>query len=432
VALTLSPGSVFVEVTVILPNGASASAIRSLLSPSASFIEYLLSKLRSVPAALAVATGDISVGYTAAPVVEESPTTFKISIIVPVSTTAAELQRKRAMRPPTLTPQLSDAAFSVPGIDAVFALNETIRVINVTTALAYAEQIEQTLAPTPAPTEEVVANATVNFTEENVTEEPPNVTEEPPAQLVWYTQPAPFQATYGNVDWLLEVDVSLLPAGRRYRLCTDLDGESPGKVVGDTGLTAYVSPVISVSPKRLVPSATSLLRLLCKPAQQRGVPGGSCGGIAAAFLATECNGPIPPPAYSESVLPLQDLPNVSERSNDDSNVTCPATSSSVASATPEVAVDAASRAGAAETAETGQSDASGDEPDPVLELSFDTRCLRPGLYRICLIGGPVPPDQASVDAVGSVGALRATGAAVPSEDSGLSLELLPRLDESRR
>lgn len=52
---------------------------------------------------------------------------------------------------------------------------------------------------------------------------------------------APF---YGSLThWYFEADASHLAAGRRYRICTDLDGRLGPMDAGDTGFEVFVNPL---------------------------------------------------------------------------------------------------------------------------------------------------------------------------------------------
>jgi hypothetical protein len=222
----------------------------------------------------------------------------------------------------------------------------------------------------------------------------------------WYTQPETFEPTYGNdAAFMLNLDVGGLFAGRRYRVCTDLDGALPTQLVGDSGRTVYVSPVTAVSPPRLPQNRSALLSLTCRF--------GGCPGLSGGFLA---------PACGESATALRE-----SRRNTDDNQTCAVASVSIASglSTIETAggqeVRPATPLAAAEAEQVYS--ASGAD-GYFVHLQIDTECVPAGLYRLCLvadISNPQPPPG-TVRAPGDNWAV--PGVSPPHEDSGFSVEVM--------
>ena len=61
---------------------------------------------------------------------------------------------------------------------------------------------------------------------------------------------APF---YGSLSsWYFDADASHLAAGRRYRICTDLDGRLGPMAAGDTGFEVFVNPLEATEGRSLV------------------------------------------------------------------------------------------------------------------------------------------------------------------------------------
>merc|ERR1712183_1103855 len=133
--------------------------------------------------------------------------------------------------------------------------NATAQVGSIGTA-----PLPQPQVPPPPPPEEVENNET-NATNRSV--EIDNVTDPLPPPGLQYTIPARFGAVEGG--WLLEAGpLDRLLGGRRYRVCTDLDGSGNSKLrVGDTGLTVYASPITSVTPRSIVKGSDEMLVLAC-------------------------------------------------------------------------------------------------------------------------------------------------------------------------
>eukprot|EP00930_Biecheleria_cincta_P055701 TRINITY_DN41995_c0_g1_i1.p1 TRINITY_DN41995_c0_g1~~TRINITY_DN41995_c0_g1_i1.p1 ORF type:complete len:575 (+),score=57.04 TRINITY_DN41995_c0_g1_i1:190-1725(+) len=186
----------------------------------------------------------------------------------------------------------------------------------------------------------------------------------------------------GGNEWSLVAMTGLLSGGRRYRLCTDLDGlDSQNQLVGDTGLAVFVSPITAVEPSSLVAGINTSLVLACER--------GGCSSFLEGFLAPQCS--LQPsdtqrcPAPSMFVnmrhgLSPQDgqadtnSSNASNDSNDTNTsrpVSMPEGGTVVLANTP--------RAPIVQVAAT------------LYSLQLDLGCMHPGSYRLCLVG--TNPDR---------------------------------------
>jgi len=181
-----------------------------------------------------------------------------------------------------------------------------------------------------------------------------NITPEPPPEVVppdelFYTTPKLFQAGADSKTWFIEPDVSELITGRRYRMCTDLDGNRNSySRVGDTGLTLYLSPITSVSP--LVLQSTNISQRLTL---QCGPEGCSRARLRAAYLATEC---------------------------DSSSIDASAASCAANYTIPVVHGSDAAQTHATQAGELALN------PDGTVTALLDTQCLPTGEeYRVCLL-----------------------------------------------
>jgi len=217
----------------------------------------------------------------------------------------------------------------------------------------------------PPPIQE---NVTVfpNITFENVTDVPPPEIPGPKEPLLQFTLAEHFQQSSDSDTYFLEPDVARLLTGRRYRVCTDLDGDKNSRLqVGDTGLSVYLSPVTAVFPKTLESTNKSQQLLL-----QCGYDGCARARLRSAYLATACGGS---PARADASVCLANFSG-------------------------SVAQEAATDAGEVEL-----------HPDGTATISLDTQCLPPGHeYRLCL----VPRGEHNSEVV--IG-----------EDSGYSVTLVP-------
>ncbi|CAE8599504.1 unnamed protein product, partial [Polarella glacialis] len=84
-----------------------------------------------------------------------------------------------------------------------------------------------------------------------------------------------------------DVVASSLGMGAMYRICVDLDGDSPSIIGGQTveltfgwtGLEVYLSTVIDITPRKLTASSNQVLQLSCT--------GGGCSGATVVYLSSE-------------------------------------------------------------------------------------------------------------------------------------------------
>lgn len=171
--------------------------------------------------------------------------------------------------------------------------------------------------------------------------------------------------------WRLEVDVGHLPAGRSYRLCTDLDGDGGSLAAGDTGLAVFVSPITTLAPAALLPSNVSELVLGCGgggEARSRGgcrslaggfLSSGDCSGAGAAGAAPGASGTRRQQAAARSP-PLEADAVCALRSVEEGHA-----SSSAAFATTVGAIRPLGRR--------------------MFVMELDTQCLPSGVYRLCLL-----------------------------------------------
>jgi len=212
---------------------------------------------------------------------------------------------------------------------------------------------------------EPIVNASIplNLTIENIIE----VIPEPEISLQ-YTEPQRFRKAVSGVGggtsldtWLLEPHASKLDPGRRYKLCTDLDGEGDHLVVGDTGLSVFLSPITEVIPESIQQSDSnsSDFFLSC------GLDG--CGvlpdPLSYAYLASSCS--MAPKSRNSQVC----FANYSLYSADDLDPSTPLAEIQVLF-------------------------------NGVATFSLDTSCLSPGhQYRVCLLLGR---DDVGVDSGFSV------------------------------
>jgi len=108
------------------------------------------------------------------------------------------------------------------------------------------------------------------------------------ANSAHHTASVNFQATIDPSIWMATVDASKLLAGMHYKLCTDLDGASGTKPMGENLFSWYVTGVTAVSHQVLGAVRAAPLRrdteqnvmLLCP---------GFCTSDTAAYLATSCD-----------------------------------------------------------------------------------------------------------------------------------------------
>jgi len=139
--------------------------------------------------------------------------------------------------------------------------------------------------------------------------------------------------------WELKLQVGHLTRGRRYQLCTDLDGDSDDLRIGDTGLTVFVSPLLWVEPATVEASSASFFGAGC---------GGDCSDLGA-FLATpSCERMVPKDPSADGICSIQDSPEEKTQ----------------ARISPRTRIV---RAGLHQA-----------------KFELDTSCLLPGRYRLCL------------------------------------------------
>ncbi|CAJ1400084.1 unnamed protein product [Effrenium voratum] len=93
------------------------------------------------------------------------------------------------------------------------------------------------------------------------------------------TAPTAFMA---GLTWSVNLSTIDLMGGLSYRLCVDLDGPESSRLVGDTGLRVFVSPVTAVEPTLLTPGNSSLI-LVCER--------GGCDFLTEGYLAESCQNP---------------------------------------------------------------------------------------------------------------------------------------------
>jgi hypothetical protein len=203
----------------------------------------------------------------------------------------------------------------------------------------------------------------------------------------------------GGNEWSLVAMTGLLSGGRRYRLCTDLDGSNAqDQQVGDTGLSVFVSPITAVEPTSLFAGINTSLMLACER--------GGCNSFLEGFLALQCGVQpsevqrCPAPSMfvsmnhgSSSQVDQTDTSawNASNDSNDTNSsrpVSVPLGSTVVLANTP--------RATIVQVAAT------------LYSLQLDLGCVQPGSYRLCLV--ETNPERMESQLV--------------VEDSGFSIEVV--------
>ncbi|CAE8677064.1 unnamed protein product, partial [Polarella glacialis] len=280
---------------------------------------------------------------------------------------------------------LMDFTSVVSGVTCVQAVlgNATISSGNFSVA--------QTASPSPYTPPQVVVNDTNGVNSSDNEEELPESPEVGPRifnasyyNSARYTAPSKFlraRQTGQGTTWALRAVTQTLTSGRHYRLCTDLDGvENESLLIGDTGLTVFVSPVTMVAPQQLVAGSSNPVVLSCER--------GGCEFLLKGFLAVSCSRLpepdegdevcAPPPDVAISGFELQaeeQSSNSSEfNSSNSSDLTGPAALSSRGNRTQVMATPLADI----------------DQTSLVLfEIQLQTSCLAPGRYRFCLLGqGP--------------------------------------------
>ncbi|CAJ1368407.1 unnamed protein product [Effrenium voratum] len=96
-----------------------------------------------------------------------------------------------------------------------------------------------------------------------------------------YTPPT---VLYGSQSaWYFEADASHLAPGRRYKVCTDLDGRHGHLRPGDTGFEVFVSPLEDVERHSLLLSRGAALGLACAGCQASAGASGPSFDAAAAW-----------------------------------------------------------------------------------------------------------------------------------------------------
>jgi len=113
--------------------------------------------------------------------------------------------------------------------------------------------------------------------------------------------PLPAHPSARGTRWQLTVDASPLEVGALYHLCVDTDGAgSGGSRVGDSGLTVYVTPVLTATMRMHVSDFTvetadggerhvlvHEVHVACNP-----LSGDVCSLASAARLAEQCGGAV--------------------------------------------------------------------------------------------------------------------------------------------
>jgi len=214
----------------------------------------------------------------------------------------------------------------------------------------------------------------------------------PKDPLLQFTEAENFQPAPSGDTWLLEPDVAKLLAGRRYRLCTDLDGNLDSRLrVGDTGLSVYLSPITAVYPTTLESTNISQQLIL-----HCGYDGCALARLRSAYLSTGCNRvpaaddtgvcfanytmppPMGAPRMGGGAPPPMQPPTM---------MSPPMEATSMGGGVPPTMRPPPMNTAAAQehTTSAGEVKVLSDGTAMVL---LDTRCLPPGRdYRLCLLSG---------------------------------------------
>eukprot|EP00435_Cladocopium_sp_Y103_P033438 s2403_g8.t1 len=163
-------------------------------------------------------------------------------------------------------------------------------------------------------------------------------------------------------NWTLGISTQTLHGGVRYRFCMDLDGIDRQYLVGDTGLTVFISPITDVRPVVLAASNSSLT-LLC----QRG----GCSFLLHSYLARDCQAP---PSPSQCSYVQEDVEETNESNDTNGTNESNVTQFVDPQLGPPIQVESSplSSINALGSAE--------------FSADLDLTCTKPGRYRLCIVG----------------------------------------------